>query len=92
MKTATAEKKTGRLDLRMTEEQRREIDQAASINGMSVSQWSLKCLMDSARKEISEQGLMRLSAESFDAFAALLESESSATFERFRQETTRWER
>lgn len=91
MAVAASEKKTGRLDLRMTEEQRRDIDRAASINGMSVSQWSLKCLMDSARREIREQGLMRLSEESFDSFIALLESEPTPAFERFRQESTRWE-
>lgn len=86
------ERKTGRLDLRMTEEQRRQIDAAADINGMSVSQWSISRLMESARRDIAEQGLMRLSAESFDKFAQLLEEPPSPEFEALRSRETRWGR
>lgn len=86
------EKKASRLDIRMTEEQRSQIDAAARINGMSVSQWSISRLMESARRDIAEQGLMRLSSESFDSFLALLEEPSSPGFEEFSAEATRWER
>lgn len=85
------EKKNSRLDLRMTDDQRNQIDMAARINGMSVSQWSLNRLMESARRDIAEQGLMRLSAESFDRFAALLDADPAPEFEAFRSERTRWE-
>lgn len=86
------ERKSSRLDLRMTDEQREQIDAAARINGMSVSQWSMSRLMESARRDIAEQGLMRLSSESFDAFLALLEEPPSPEFEEFRSGATRWER
>lgn len=86
------EKKASRLDIRMTEEQRGQIDAAARINGMSVSQWSISRLMESARRDIAEQGLMRLSSESFDSFLALLEEAPSPGFEEFSAGATRWER
>ena len=76
MPSMVQEKKSSRLDLRMTEDQRNQIDMAARINGMSVSQWSLNQLMESARRDIFEQGLVRLSADAFDRFAALLDAEA----------------
>ncbi len=91
MPSMVQEKKSSRLDLRMTEDQRNQIDMAARINGMSVSQWSLNQLMESARRDIFEQGLVRLSADAFDRFAALLDAEPDPMFEVFRGEQTRWE-
>ncbi len=91
MNTAATERKNSRLDLRMTEDQKQQIELAASINGMSVSQWSLGQLMQSARRDIAEQGVMRMSAESFDEFARLLEKPPSPDFEEFSKGSTRWD-
>ena len=91
MPTLQKPKKDSRLDLRMTDEQRKQIDLAASINGVSVSQWCLNRLLDSARHDISEQKVMRLSTEAFESFASLLEQEPDPTFEAFRKEQTIWE-
>lgn len=84
-------KRSSRIDLRMTEEQKRQIEEAAGINGTTVSQWAIGTLLESARRDIAEQGLMRLSAESFDEFARLLEGPSPASFERLRSSSTRWD-
>ena len=92
MKTKEHDKKDSRLDLRMTKDQREQIDIAASINGMSVSQWSINCLMDSARRDIAEQSIVRLASDQFAAFASLLEERPTPAFDAFRRETTRWER
>lgn len=92
MATYAPEKKTGRIDLRMTDEQRHQIDLAAAVNGMSVSQWCLGKLMESARRDIAEQGLMRLSSEAFDSFARLLEQDANPRFAELKNEATRWEK
>lgn len=92
MAATLAEPKSSRLDLRMTDSEKRQIEAAARINGTSVSQWSLNRLMESARREIAEQGLMRLSAESFDEFARLLDEASEPRFEAFKSGGTRWDR
>lgn len=42
----------------MAEEQLRQIDAAADVNGMSASQRSSSRLMESARRDIAEQGLI----------------------------------
>ncbi len=87
-----SEKKSSRLDLRMTDDQKRQIETAASINGVSVSQWSIARLMESARRDIADQAAMRLSAEAFDEFARLLEEPVNSAFASFSNESTRWER
>lgn len=51
-------RKTGRLDPRIAEEQLRQIDAAADVNGMGASQRSSSRLMESARRDIAEQGLI----------------------------------
>lgn len=89
---AVQEKKTGRLDLRMTTDQRRQIDAAARLNGMTVSQWSLSRLMASARHDLAEQRLISLSTDAFDAFATLLDRESTSPAVSLAAESTRWDR
>ncbi|OUP09231.1 DUF1778 domain-containing protein [Collinsella sp. An2] len=87
---ATA-RKTGRLDLRMSDMQKGQIEQAAHLNGMSVSQWSISRLVEAARQEIAEQRFFELSTQAFDEFARLLEEPTEPRFDAFRRETTRWE-
>lgn len=45
MATITSHKKSARLDLRMTAEQKEEVELAASLSGISLSQWSLESLL-----------------------------------------------
>lgn len=91
MATTAAARKTSRLDLRMGAEQKRQIEAAAGISGMSVSQWSVSRLLESARRDIAEQGAMRLSAEAFDEFARLLDEPADPVFEAFSEGSTRWD-
>lgn len=91
MTTQLLEKKSSRLDLRMSDEQKRQIEEAAYINGMSVSQWSMARLMESARKDIAEQASMRLSAEAFDEFARMLDGPADPAFSELAEGSTRWD-
>ena len=79
------------MDLRMTDEQKGQIELAASMSGMSTSQWSISRLMESARREIVEQRTLLVSEEAFDALAAALEGPQDATFSDFARGATRWD-
>lgn len=88
---AVAERKTSRIDLRMGAEQKRQIEAAAWLSGMSVSQWSISRLVESARRDIAEQEAIRLSEEAFDEFASLLDEPADPAFEEFSRGATRWD-
>ena len=85
------ERKTSRIDLRMTDEQKRQIEAAANISGVSTAQWSISRLMESARREIAEQGALRVSEEAFDALARALEAPQDPAFASFAGGVTRWD-
>lgn len=91
MTTALLNRKTSRLDLRMTDSQKRQIEEAASICGISVSQWSINRLLASARADIESERRMELSAASFDEFARLLDDAVDPCFASFAAQRSRWE-
>lgn len=67
------EQRTSRFDMRMTPTQRSEIERAAALRGMTLTQWSLDSLLESARRTIAEETTTRLSVEAFDTFRAALD-------------------
>lgn len=91
MATIEVPKKTSRIDLRLTEEQKTEIEAAASLKGATLSQWIVTNLMDAARRTFMEETTYRMSAEAFDTFAALLEEPASPEFAALSQEKSIWE-
>lgn len=91
MATGALHRKGSRLDLRMTGEEKRQIEEAAALNGQSVSQWSLGKLLESARNDILAAHSVRMTTEAFDKFAELLESPATPTFAEFAAEKTIWE-
>lgn len=88
---ATLERRSARLDLRMTESDKAQIEAAARIDGVTVSQWSISHLVENARKAIAEQATIRLALESFDEFARLLDAPRDSVFDEFAKGKTRWE-
>lgn len=74
MATITNAQKSARLDMRMTSDQRAEIERAAAIKGMSLTQWALQNLLASARRDIQEEATTILSMRAFDAFRQALDS------------------
>jgi len=70
--TALSNRKTSRLDMRLTPEQRKEIEYAAGLKGMSLTQWAVQSLLASARRDVEEETTTRLSMEAFDEFARAL--------------------
>ena len=91
MATAVLDRKTSRIDLRMTDEQKRQIERAAALCGTSVSQWSIDRLLDSARTDIANARKTTLSDQAFDEFARLLDEPVDPAFEAFAKRKTPWE-
>lgn len=91
MPTAVLERKTSRIDLRMTDEQKRQIESAAALCGMNVSQWSIDRLLDSARNDIAKARTTSLSNEAFDEFARQLTEPVDPTFKAFAERKSIWE-
>ncbi len=72
MVTATVEKAC-RMDIRLTQPQRKSYERAAELRGQTLSQWTTSHLDECARRDIDEASSTRLSDEAFERFAALLE-------------------
>ncbi len=71
---ATTTEKPCRMDLRLTESQRRSYERAAALKGQTLSQWSTGRLDEAARRDIEEACVTRLSAEAFDSFCEMLDA------------------
>ncbi|QOL34477.1 DUF1778 domain-containing protein [Bifidobacterium lemurum] len=61
------------MNLRLTDEQKSLIERAAALRDMSLTQWSVGNLVDSARRDIENATTLRLSDEVFDAFLKALD-------------------
>ena len=92
MATSAMNIKSSRLDLRMADDEKRLIEEAAALNGQNVSQWSIGRLLESARNDILAANAVRMTTEAFDRFAELLEAPASPAFTEFASEKTIWEK
>lgn len=72
MATITKQK-TSRLDIRLTDEQRRLIERAAAVTGSTLTQWTARHLLESARRDIEDATTLRLESQAFDAFLEALD-------------------
>lgn len=88
---AASQKKDARIDLRMTSAQKEEVELAASISGISVSQWVLENLLSCARETISRSNHTVLEPEDFDAFVAALDAPMNPKLKAFVSQKTIWE-
>lgn len=65
--------KSDRLELRLTAEQKRTIEQAATISGRSVTDFSVPVLIDQANEVIRRERELRMSSDAWRAFAEILD-------------------
>lgn len=70
MATAT---KSDRLELRLTPEQKADIERAAALSGRSVTDFSVQLLVREANEVIREESTLLLSKRSWDAFNKILD-------------------
>lgn len=91
MATAVSQPKSCRLDMRMTAEQRAEIELAAAIKGKKITQWSLDSLLEAARRAIAEESTTRLSPAVFDEFAQALDKGMPAEAKQLIEQKPVWQ-
>ncbi|MGB5632853.1 MAG: DUF1778 domain-containing protein [Waterburya sp.] len=65
---STPSPKDSRIDLRLTQEQKTTIEQAAAMNGVSVSAYTLIHLLPQAQQDIEERERLILSNRDRDTF------------------------
>ena len=65
--------KNERIEIRLTADQKRTIEQAATISGRSVTDFSVTLLLDEASEVIRQDRELRMSAEAWGAFNEILE-------------------
>ena len=63
----TAARQSEHLYLRMTCDQSKELELAANLSGVSLSQWALENLLSYARETIAPNNRTIMAAEDFDA-------------------------
>ena len=69
-------RRISRLDFRLSQENKRLIEQAAMINEQTVSDFVLSITLPIARERVSQGHLTKLSNRDRDIFLALLDDES----------------
>jgi uncharacterized protein (DUF1778 family) len=65
--------KSDRIELRLTREQKSEIEQAAAISGRSVTDFSVPLLVKEAEQLIRVERDLQMSKRSWDAFNEILD-------------------
>jgi uncharacterized protein (DUF1778 family) len=65
--------KSDRIELRVTSEQKSEIERAAALSGRSVTDFSVTVLIREAEEVIRVERELRMSKKSWDAFNAILD-------------------
>lgn len=66
--------KNQRLELRLTADQKRDIERAAAISGRSVTDFSVSLLVEQAADVIRQERELRMAAEAWDAFNRILDA------------------
>lgn len=61
------------MELRVTAEQKQAIEEAAAIEGRTVTDFSATTLVERAQDVILRERQLRIDAQHFDAFAALMD-------------------
>lgn len=64
--------KDSRIDLRLTKEQKAVIEQAAALNGVSVSAYTLLHLLPQARRDLENKEKLTLSNRDRDLFLSAI--------------------
>jgi len=66
--------KSERIELRLTALQKRTIEQAATLSGRSVTDFSVPVLVDQANEVIREDRELHMSDEAWDKFNKILDA------------------
>lgn len=83
--------KTARLDLRLTEPQKRLIEQAAGISGSTLAGFAVSQLMDAASLVVARSRSLALGAQDWDLFVAALDAPDGQAWNELKAMTPVWE-
>ncbi len=83
--------KTSRLDLRLTDEQRRAIERAAELSGSTISGWAVSRLSSAAWQEVAAAQSTTLPADAFEAFLTMLDAPEDPRMAELLSRTPSWE-
>lgn len=73
MTTSTSPRKSARLEFRVTAEQKEAIEEAATIEGRSLTDFSASVLVERAQEVIERERRLRVDAVRFDAFIEVMQ-------------------
>lgn len=65
--------RTARIDMRLTEEETRLIEQASAATGSRLTTWCINNLINDAKRDLHANAIIRLSDEAFDRFVENLD-------------------
>lgn len=65
--------RTDRIDMRLTEEEKRLIEQASAATGSRLTTWCINNLINDAKRDLHANAIIRLSDEAFDKFVENLD-------------------
>lgn len=65
--------RTARIDMLLTEEEKRLIEQASAATGSRLTTWCINNLINDAKRDLHANAIIRLSDEAFDRFVENLD-------------------
>lgn len=91
MATTSSRARSARLDLRMTVENREVLNQAAALNGTSLSDYVMSVLIPAARRDLLQHRMLQLAPEAWDDFMTALSEPDNEAAAALRTQVTRWD-
>lgn len=91
MARITAARQSEHLCLRMTCDQLKELELAANLSGVNLSQRALENLLSYARETLAPNNRTIMAAEDFDAFVEALDKPMGPSLLSFIEQKTMWE-
>lgn len=88
--TATESPRPARLDLRLPQEVRDLIAEAAALSGSSLTDYILGLVVPAARREVMESHTLRLSREAWSEFIEILDRPDNEQLAALREHTPEW--
>lgn len=90
MSTAAESPRDARLDLRLPQETRALLDEAASLAGTNLTDYVLGLVVPAARRDVLEARQIRLSHDAWEEFLDVLDRPDSPELAALRDHTPAW--
>ncbi|MDO4807398.1 MAG: DUF1778 domain-containing protein, partial [Coriobacteriales bacterium] len=80
----------GRMEIRLDEARKNRYEEAASLNGQTLTQWTIANLDVAADRTFEQARVTRLAREDFRAFCELLDQPMPQAARRLLEEDPQW--